>query len=131
MDRHHNHVTIATAATNQQASFVPHVVRIADLLDRRYASTSDEDTPTQTCWPMKRDELLLTLNQIGQLRDLHGFFKTLSLASNRHRSSECVKMKPGDYLTSDVHQQSDKKLTAILEKIDRVIEMDFLDKIQR
>lgn len=77
---------------------------------------------------MKRNELLLTMNSINQLKDLHSFFKTLTLSSNRHRT-ECSKASASDYSMND--RQSDKQLNMVLEKIDKIIEMDFLDKIPR
>lgn len=85
------------------------------------------DTPIETL-PLKRNELLLKMNTITQLKDLHGFFKTLSLCSNRHRT-ECSRVISNDYTLSD--RQSDRKLDLILEKIDKVIEEDFLDRIPR
>ncbi|XP_063920808.1 protein dopey-1 homolog isoform X2 [Zophobas morio] len=103
-------------------SFIPHVVRIANLMDTKFTDTQIETLP------MKRNELLLTMNSINQLKDLHSFFKTLSLCSNRHRT-ECSKVSGSDHSLND--RQSDKKLNMILEKIDKVIEMDFLDKIPR
>lgn len=78
--------------------------------------------------PMKRNELLLTMNSISQLKDLHGFFKTLSSCSNRHRT-ECSKFVNNDQVYSE--KQSDKKLDSVLEKIDKAVEMDFLDRIPR
>lgn len=106
----------------QQISFIPHVVRIAELMDRKFTDTQID------VLPMKRNELLLTMNSITQLKDLHSFFKTLSSCSNRHRT-ECSKSIASDNLFTD--RQSDKKLDMILEKIDKVVEGDFLDKIPR
>lgn len=91
-------------------------------MDKKFTDTQIETLP------MKRNELLLTMNSINQLKDLHSFFKTLSLCSNRHRT-ECSKIAASDHSLND--RQSDKKLSMILEKIDKVIEMDFLDKIPR
>ena len=91
-----------------QVSFTPHVVRIAELMDGKFADTQID------ILPMKRNELLLTANVITQLKDLHGFFKTLSSCSNRHRS-ECSKSVASDNLFTE--RQSDKKLNMILEKI--------------
>lgn len=91
-------------------------------MDRRYA-----ETPIETL-PMKSNELLLTMNNITQLRELHSFFKTLSLCSNRHRT-ECFRTISNDYNFNE--RQIDKKLELVLEKIDKVIEMDFLDRIPR
>jgi hypothetical protein len=103
-------------------SFIPHVVRIANLMDKKFTDTQIETLP------MKRNELLLTMNSINQLKDLHSFFKTLSLCSNRHRT-ECSKITTSDHSLND--RQSDKKLNMILEKIDKIVEMDFLDKIPK
>ncbi|XP_049819768.1 protein dopey-1 homolog isoform X3 [Aethina tumida] len=107
---------------SNQISFTPHVHRIAELMEKRFT-----DTPIETL-PLKRNELLLKMNTITQLKDLHGFFKTLSLCSNRHRT-ECSRVISNDYTLSD--RQSDRKLDLILEKIDKVIEEDFLDRIPR
>ncbi|XP_050312498.1 protein dopey-1 homolog [Anthonomus grandis grandis] len=105
-------------------SFTPHVVRIAEIMDRKFAQAESQID----ILPMKRNELLLTMNSIGQLKDLHSFFKTLSSCSNRHRT-ECTRSVASDNLFAD--RQSDKKLDLILEKIDKVVEADFLDKIAR
>lgn len=91
-------------------------------MDKKYTDTQIETLPT------KQNELLLTFNQITQLRDLHSFFKTLSLCSNRHRS-DCTGSISVDHNHSN--RPTDKKLTAVLEKLDKIIETDFLDKIPR
>lgn len=91
-------------------------------MDKKYPDTQID------ILPMKRNELLLTMNSISQLRDLHGFFKTLSSCSNRHRT-ECSKFVNSDHSYSEKH--SDKKLDSVLEKIDKAVEMDFLDRIPR
>ncbi|KAJ8919768.1 hypothetical protein NQ315_006297 [Exocentrus adspersus] len=105
-----------------QASFLPHVVRISDLMDKRFPDTQID------VLPMKRNELLLTMNSIAQLKDLHSFFKTLSSCSNRHRT-ECSRSVSSDHAFGE--RQADRKLGMVLEKIDKVIEMDFLDRIPR
>ncbi|CAG9856404.1 unnamed protein product [Phyllotreta striolata] len=107
-----------------QTSFLPHVVRIADLMNKKYPDNHID------VLPMNRNELLLTANNITQLRDLHGFFKTLSSCSDRHRT-DCGKFVTGDYLFNNAERQQDKQLDAVLEKIDKIVEMDFLDKIPR
>lgn len=91
-------------------------------MDKKYADTQID------ILPMKRNELLLTMNSITQLRDLHSFFKTLSSCSNRHRT-ECSKFVNSDHVYSE--KQLDRKLDSVLEKIDKAIEMDFLDRIPR
>ncbi|KAK9882131.1 hypothetical protein WA026_018972 [Henosepilachna vigintioctopunctata] len=103
-------------------SFTPHVVRIAELMDRKYA-----DDPTEPL-PMRRNELLLSMNTISRLKDLHAFFKTLSVSSDRHRT-DCARAYSSD--TALTERQTDKKLDVILEKVDKVVESDFLDKIPR
>lgn len=85
-------------------------------MDQKFTDTQIETLPT------KQNELLLTSNTITQLKDLHGFFKTLSLCSNRHRT---------DCGSSGENVTEDKKLLQLLEKVDKIIEMDFLDKIPR
>lgn len=114
---------LAHMPTNSHEShcFIPHVSRIANLMDQKFTDTQIETLPT------KQNELLLTVNSISQLKDLHGFFKTLSLCSNRHRT-ECS----GSVTNEPLHdRQIDKKMTGILDKLDKVIESDFLDKISR
>lgn len=115
---------LAHVSTNyhEQSCFIPHVVRIANLMDQKFTDTQIETLPT------KQNELLLTVNSINQLKDLHGFFKTLSLCSNRHRT-ECSGSIQSDHLLQD--RQIDKKMSAILEKVDKVVDMDFLEKIVR
>lgn len=102
--------------------FTPHITRIANLMDEKFSDAQIETLPT------KSNELLLSVNSVSQLKDLHGFFKTLSLCSNRHRS-ECNGLTTGDFPTHD--RQTDKKMSILLEKIDKVIESDFLEKIPR
>lgn len=91
-------------------------------MDQNFVDKQIETLPT------KQNELLLTTNNIIHLKDLHSFFKTLSLCSNRHRT-DCNGSVPNDHTHPDRH--TDKQLTAVLDKLDKVIEMDFLDKIQR
>ncbi|KAF5280713.1 hypothetical protein FQR65_LT15003 [Abscondita terminalis] len=109
-------------STQDMPTFTPHVTRIANLMDQRFVDTQIETLPS------KQNELLLNMSNINHLKDLHCFFKTLSLCSNRHRT-ECNAAVSNDYNLHD--KQTDKKLNVLLEKIDKVIEMDFLDKIQR
>lgn len=112
---------VAGSTSNESSScFIPHVTRIASLMDMKFTDTQIETLPT------KQNELLLTINSINQLKDLHGFFKTLSLCSNRHRT-ECSGSVQSDHILQD--KQIDKKMITILEKLDKVIDMDFLDKI--
>lgn len=115
---------LAHVSTNyhEQSCFVPHVTRIANLMDQKFTDTQIETLPT------KQNELLLTINTINQLKDIHGFFKTLSLCSNRHRT-ECTGSVQSDHLLQD--RQVDKKMSAILEKVDKIVDMDFLEKIMR
>lgn len=91
-------------------------------MDQKYSDNLIETLPT------KSNELLLIVNSISQLKDLHGFFKTLSLCSNRHRS-ECNGSTAGDHVVND--RQTDKKLSILLEKIDKVVENDFLEDIRK
>ncbi|CAG9824126.1 unnamed protein product [Phaedon cochleariae] len=102
-------------------SFLPHVMRIAALMDKKFPDTQID------ALPMKRNELLLTTNTIAQLKDLHGFFRTLSACSDRHRS-ECSRFTPENAYSE---RQPDRQTDAILEKIDKVVETDFLDRIPR
>ncbi|CAG9833682.1 unnamed protein product [Diabrotica balteata] len=106
-----------------QIPFLPHVVRIAELMDKKYPETHIDYLP------MNRNELLLTMNSITQLKDLHGFFKTLRTCSDRHRT-DCSKFSATDHLYNS-ERQHDKHLESVLEKIDKVVEMDFLDRIPR
>ncbi|XP_072393465.1 protein DOP1 homolog isoform X2 [Diabrotica undecimpunctata] len=106
-----------------QIPFLPHVVRIAELMDKKYPETHIDYLP------MNRNELLLTMNSITQLKDLHGFFKTLRTCSDRHRT-DCSKFSATDHLYNS-ERQHDKHLESALEKIDKVVEMDFLDRIPR
>lgn len=89
-------------------------------MDQKFTDTQIETLPT------KQNELLLTVNSIIQLKDLHGFFKTLSLCSNRHRT-ECSGSLHSDHILQD--KQMDKKMVEILAKVDKVVETDFLDKL--
>lgn len=113
---------VGASRTSEINFFTPHVTRIAKLMDQKFADTQIETLPTKT------NELLLTANSVSQLNDLHGFFKTLSLCSNRHRT-ECNGSTSGEQVALD--RQTDKKMSVLLEKIDKIIEADFLDKIPR
>lgn len=118
----HSDNQTTSVITSDGRVFTPHITRIAKLMDQKFSETLIETLPTKT------NELLLTVNTITQLKDLHGFFKTLSLCSNRHRS-ECNGSTAGDHIVID--RQTDKKLTLLLEKIDKVVENDFLEDIRK
>nr|XP_022916081.1 protein dopey-1 homolog isoform X1 [Onthophagus taurus] len=105
----------------RKSNFTPHVTRISNLMDEKF-----KDLPIETM-PTKQNELLLTVNNITQLKELHPFFKTLSLCSNRHRT-DCNGIICMEQWTNKTEH---KKMQSILEKIDRIIENDFLDKIPR
>lgn len=84
------------------------------------------DTQIETL-PIKYNELLLSMNTITQLKDLHSFFKTLTFSSNRYRI-DSTRSTTNDHIINKI---SDKKTLSVMEKIDKVIELDFLDKIPR
>lgn len=113
-----------SSSPKSNTTFIPHVTRIANLMDKKFPDNQIETLPT------KQNELLLNFNQITRLRDLHSFFKTLSLCSIRHRT-DCCNISTSHGGHADRQQTHDKKLTALLEKLDKQIEIDFLDKISR
>ncbi|CRK96401.1 CLUMA_CG009818, isoform A [Clunio marinus] len=57
-----------------QSKFIPHVTRIAQLMDFRYTSHSPSNTNS-----MKGSHLVLTCQSINNLQDLYGFFSTLCI----------------------------------------------------
>ncbi|KRT83550.1 hypothetical protein AMK59_4549, partial [Oryctes borbonicus] len=113
-----------THETTSKPNFIPHVNRISNLMDEKYSNTQIETLPT------KHNELLLTMNSVTILKDLHPFFKTLTLTSNRYRS-DCARSSGSTSADYVINSIGDKKVSAVLEKIDKVIEQDFLDKIPR
>lgn len=65
---------------NLSSDFVPHITRIAKLMDNKY---KQETNSTKTI----SGELLLTSNNIRSLQDLHYFFTTLSRRSSDTQAS--------------------------------------------
>ncbi|XP_017468735.1 PREDICTED: protein dopey-1 homolog [Rhagoletis zephyria] len=97
---------IATA-TLPTTIYVPHIRRIARLMDMKYAVHS----PTNN---VKRGRhLMLTYQQINSLGDLYGFFSTLSVnCPNPHN-----------------HADIDKEVASCLAEIEDVLAKDFLERM--
>ncbi|XP_046810571.1 protein dopey-1 homolog isoform X2 [Lucilia cuprina] len=89
------------------ALYVPHIRRIARLMDMKYAVHS----PTLN---FKRGKhLMLTCQQINSLQDLYGFFSTLSVACpNPHN-----------------HADVDTEVNNCLQEIEDILSKDFLEKM--
>ncbi|KAM7345782.1 protein DOP1 homolog isoform 2-T2 [Cochliomyia hominivorax] len=89
------------------ALYVPHIRRIARLMDMKYTVHS----PTLN---FKRGKhLMLTCQQINSLQDLYGFFSTLSVACpNPHN-----------------HADIDSEVKNCLQEIEDILSKDFLEKM--
>ncbi|XP_066603567.1 protein dopey-1 homolog isoform X2 [Prorops nasuta] len=91
--------TGSTENNNLSSDFVPHITRIAKLMDSKYKL---ETTPPSE--PLT-GQLLLTSSNIRSLQDLHYFFSALS------------------------HKPSDVETSVNVTQLETVIEQDFLDKM--
>ncbi|XP_055611596.1 protein dopey-1 homolog isoform X2 [Uranotaenia lowii] len=92
----------------KSVAFIPHVTRISQLMDFRYTSHSPKP---QT---HKGSHIMLTCQAINTLQDLYSFFSTLSMRWPSHIS-----------YTAD----TEKDTKACLEEIEKVLSLDFLEKI--
>uniref|UniRef100_T1PNP3 Uncharacterized protein n=1 Tax=Musca domestica TaxID=7370 RepID=T1PNP3_MUSDO len=91
----------------QTALYVPHIRRIARLMDMKYTVHS----PTLN---IKRGRhLMLTCQQISTLQDLYGFFSTLSVTC------------PNPHNYADI----DHEVNNCLQEIEEILSKDFLEKI--
>uniref|UniRef100_A0A1I8NRH4 Uncharacterized protein n=1 Tax=Stomoxys calcitrans TaxID=35570 RepID=A0A1I8NRH4_STOCA len=91
----------------QMTLYVPHIRRIARLMDMKYTVHS----PTLN---IKRGRhLMLTCQQITTLQDLYGFFSTLSVTC------------PNPHNYADI----DHEVNNCLQEIEEILSKDFLEKI--
>ncbi|XP_063699183.1 protein dopey-1 homolog [Culicoides brevitarsis] len=100
-DSHH----MQTNSTQQV--FIPHVTRIAQLMDLRYVSHS----PIQT--QQKGHHLVLTCQSISNLQELYGFFSTLSVR----------------WPTHNVLGDTEKEVKVILDEVEHILANDFLESL--
>uniref|UniRef100_A0A336MVF5 CSON006549 protein n=1 Tax=Culicoides sonorensis TaxID=179676 RepID=A0A336MVF5_CULSO len=94
-------------SNSTQSVFVPHVTRIAQLMDLRYVSHS----PIQT--QQKGRHLVLTCQSINNLQELYGFFSTLSVR----------------WPTHNVLGDTEKEVKIILEEVEKILANDFLENL--
>ncbi|XP_059613480.1 protein dopey-1 homolog isoform X2 [Phlebotomus argentipes] len=99
-------VNVKPGVPTPSSVFIPHVTRIARLMDYRYTSHS----PRPAC--ARKSHLVLTCQTIANLQDLYGFFSTLS-----------VTWPP--YQFGDV----DKEVATCLQEIESILAADFLEKM--
>uniref|UniRef100_A0A6M2E1Y7 Putative secreted protein n=1 Tax=Xenopsylla cheopis TaxID=163159 RepID=A0A6M2E1Y7_XENCH len=117
MDYVEDDITTKTksSSTNNNPSstcvFVPHVCRLSRLMDVCYKDQRLVE-PVAT----RQGELLLTAQSIKSLKDLHQFFKTLSYSWSSH-------------MNIDQDTSHDRKDDALLDRIESVLEDDFIDKM--
>ncbi|GAB0100064.1 Protein dopey-1 homolog [Sergentomyia squamirostris] len=86
--------------------FIPHVTRIARLMDYRYTSHS----PRPAC--SRKNHLVLTCQSISNLQDLYGFFSTLSVTWPPYQFGD-----------------ADREVTTCLAEIESILAADFLEKM--
>ncbi|GJQ78977.1 hypothetical protein Trydic_g139 [Trypoxylus dichotomus] len=108
--------------SSPKPNFIPHVNRISNLMDDKYSNAQIETLPT------KHSELLLTMNSVTTLKDLHPFFKTLTLSSNRYRA-DCVRSSGSSSADYVINSIGDKKASAVLEKIDKTWRGTICDRV--
>ncbi|XP_058457141.1 protein dopey-1 homolog isoform X2 [Malaya genurostris] len=93
---------------SKNVAFIPHVTRISQLMDFRYTSHSPKPQTT------KGSHIMLTCQSINTLQDLYSFFSTLSMRWPSHIS-----------YTAD----TEKDTKTCLEEIEKVLALDFLEKM--
>ncbi|XP_055529796.1 protein dopey-1 homolog isoform X2 [Wyeomyia smithii] len=92
----------------RSVAFIPHVTRISQLMDFRYTSHSPKPQTN------KGSHIMLTCQSINTLQDLYSFFSTLSMRWPSHIS-----------YTAD----TEKDTRSCLEEIEKVLALDFLEKM--
>lgn len=111
------------------SKFIPHVTRIAQLMDFRYTSHSpvcstqsdgfatnfNSISLTQTNNnTLKGSHLVLTCQSIANLQDLYGFFSTL-----------CIRWPNSHHFNAN----PEKDVKNIMAEIEQVLSLDFLEKL--
>ncbi|XP_055690996.1 protein dopey-1 homolog isoform X2 [Lutzomyia longipalpis] len=107
LDTLNGDVNVKPGVPTPSSVFIPHVTRIARLMDYRYTSHS----PRPAC--SRKNHLVLTYQSIANLQDLYGFFSTLSVTW------------PPYQFNSDV----DKEVATCLQEIESILAADFLEKM--
>ncbi|XP_055704416.1 protein dopey-1 homolog isoform X2 [Phlebotomus papatasi] len=100
-------VNVKPGVPTPSSVFIPHVTRIARLMDYRYTSHS----PRPAC--SRKNHLVLTCQSIANLQDLYGFFSTLSVTW------------PPYQFGADV----DREVATCLAEIESILAADFLEKM--
>ncbi|KAG5676729.1 hypothetical protein PVAND_006540 [Polypedilum vanderplanki] len=95
---------------SQICKFIPHVTRIAQLMDFRYTTHSPSNNAT-----IKSSHLVLTSQSITSLQDLYGFFSTL-----------CIRWPNSHHFANS---NPEKDIKSVLSEIEQVLSLDFLEKM--
>lgn len=111
------------------SKFIPHVTRIAQLMDFRYTSHSPVSLPVNIIIvhfckfrffkkannnTIKGSHLVLTCQSISNLQDLYSFFSTL-----------CIRWPNSHHFNAN----PEKDVKNIMAEIEQVLSLDFLEKL--
>lgn len=111
------------------SKFIPHVTRIAQLMDFRYTSHSpvsfNSNIATESILSkflstqnnnnmMKGSHLVLTCQSISNLQDLYSFFSTL-----------CIRWPNSHHFNAN----PEKDVKNIMAEVEQVLSLDFLEKL--
>ncbi|XP_031757573.1 protein dopey-1 isoform X2 [Xenopus tropicalis] len=115
-----------------QREFKPYVVRLAKLLRKRAKKNPEEDCSGRTLdW--NPGNLLLTIYSIRTIEQLLPFFNVLSQVFNSKITSRCVGesgspiLYQSSFPNKDIKMENQKLFCKIRQKIEEMLERDFLE----
>ncbi|XP_010021809.1 PREDICTED: protein dopey-1 isoform X2 [Nestor notabilis] len=117
-----------------QREFKPYVVRLAKLLRKKAKKNPEEDSSGKTLsW--EPGHLLLTIYTVRSIEQLLPFFNVLSQVFNSKVTSRCVGhsgspvLYPNCFPTKDIKMENLKPSSKARQKIEEMVEKDFLEGI--
>ncbi|XP_062464267.1 protein dopey-1 isoform X7 [Pezoporus occidentalis] len=117
-----------------QREFKPYVVRLAKLL-RKKAKKNPEDDSSGKTLSWEPGHLLLTIYTVRSIEQLLPFFNVLSQVFNSKVTSRCVGhsgspvLYPNCFPTKDIKMENLKLSSKARQKIEEMVEKDFLEGI--
>ncbi|NWS47321.1 DOP1 protein, partial [Probosciger aterrimus] len=117
-----------------QREFKPYVVRLAKLL-RKKAKKNPEDDSSGKTLSWEPGHLLLTIYTVRSIEQLLPFFNVLSQVFNSKVTSRCVGhsgspvLYPNCFPTKDIKMENLKPSSKARQKIEEMLEKDFLEGI--
>ncbi|KAM4678717.1 protein DOP1A isoform 5-T7 [Amazona ochrocephala] len=117
-----------------QREFKPYVVRLAKLL-RKKAKKNPEDDSSGKTLSWEPGHLLLTIYTVRSIEQLLPFFNVLSQVFNSKVTSRCVGhsgspvLYPNCFPTKDIKMENLKPSSKARQKIEEMVEKDFLEGI--